>query len=126
MRVLLFTLALLLSGCATLVHGPSQSIRVESEPSGAHVEVDGRPAGKTPTTVNLKRDQEHRVRLYYAGEAAHTVTLQRSRNLWGSVSLFSMVIPGLVDLSTGAFYTLEPAQISPSLETSRPSRPNAP
>lgn len=118
---------LLLSGCATLIHGPSQSIRVESEPSGAQVEIDGRPVGETPTTVDLKRDQDHRVRLHHTGHEPHTVTLQRSRSLWATVNILNLVVPGvLVDLSTGAFYTLEPAPISPSLEESNPAGPNAP
>ena len=112
MRVLLLTAALLLGGCATLIHGPSQSIRVESEPSGAHVEVNGRPAGETPTTLTLKRDEDHTVRLYHAGDGPHTVTLQQRRNIWTTLNLLNLVVPGvLVDLSTGAFYRLKPKQI---------------
>lgn len=127
MRVFLLTSALLLSGCATLIHGSSQSIRVESEPSGAQVEVDGRPVGETPTTVDLKRDQDHNVRLYHTGHEPHTVTLQRGRSLWTTVNILNLVVPGvLIDLSTGAFYKLEPAPISPSLDESNSAGPNAP
>lgn len=127
MRVLLLTLPLFLGGCATLIHGSSQSVRVESEPEGAHVEVDGRPVGQTPTTVDLSRGKDHRVRLYHEGHEAHTVTLQQSRSLWASVNLLNLIIPGvLVDLSTGAFYSLDPEPVSPTLDEATPTTANSP
>ncbi len=119
MRMLLLTVAVFLGGCATLIQGSSESVRVESEPAGAQVEVDGRPVGETPTTVDLERDQDHRMRLHHAGHETHTVVLQKSRSLWASVNLLNLVIPGvLIDLSTGAFYSLEPDLINPSLDES--------
>jgi hypothetical protein len=127
MRVLLLTSALFLGGCATLIHGSSQSIRVESEPEGAQVEVDGRPVGRTPTTVDLSRDQDHRVRLHHSGYEAHTVTLQQGRSLWASVNLLNLIVPGmLVDLSTGAFYRLDPEPVSPTLDETTPTTANSP
>lgn len=127
MRVLLLTFALFLGGCATLIHGSSQSIRVESEPEGARVEVDGRPVGQTPMTVDLSRGQDHRVRLHHEGYEAHTVTLQQGRSLWASVNLLNLIVPGmLVDLSTGAFYSLGPEPISPSLDETTPAASDSP
>lgn len=115
--MLLLTFALFLGGCATLIHGSSERIRVESEPSGAQVEVDGRPVGETPTTVDLRRDQDHRVRLHRAGHEPQTVTLRRGRSFWAAANLLNFAAPGLlVDLSTGAFYSLKPDPISPTLD----------
>lgn len=126
MRTLLFLLSFLLGGCATLIHGSDQSIRVESEPSGARVEVDGRPVGETPTTIDLSRDQNHRVQLYHAGHEPHKTRLRQGRSLWVSVNVLNLAVPGmLVDLSTGAFHSLEPALISPTLEESGRSGPNS-
>lgn len=127
MRGLLLTFALFLGGCATLIHGSSQSIRVDSEPEGARVEVDGRPVGQTPTTVDLSRDEDHRVRLHHERHEAHTVTLQQGRSLWASVNLLNLILPGvLVDLSTGAFYSLDPDPISPTLEETTPTATDSP
>jgi hypothetical protein len=126
MRVLLLALSFLLGGCATLIHGADQSVRVESEPSGARVEVDGRPVGKTPTTVDLKRGQDHMVQLYHAGHEPYKAMLQQGRSLWVYVNVINLAVPGmLVDLSTGAFHSLEPSVISPTLEASGQSDPNA-
>lgn len=126
MRCSLLVLAVFLGGCATLIHGSTQSIQVESEPSGARVEVDGRPVGETPTTMDLRREEEHRVRIYYADQEPHKVTLRQGRSLWTAVNVLNLVVPGvLVDLSTGAFYSLEPDPISATFEKPTPSAPDS-
>ncbi|MGH8702767.1 MAG: SUMF1/EgtB/PvdO family nonheme iron enzyme [Burkholderiales bacterium] len=60
-------------------------LRVESEPAGASVAVDGRYAGTTPTTLALSPGREHRVTLSKLGygSASRTVRLERAeeRNL---------------------------------------------
>lgn len=127
MRVLLLAVSVLLGGCATLIHGSSESIRVESEPSGARVEVDGRPVGETPTTVELSRRQDHMVRLYHEGHVPHKVTLRQGRSLWAFVNVLNLIVPGmLVDLSTGAYYSLDPAPISPTLKEASTAGANPP
>lgn len=125
MRYLLLVSVFLLGGCATLIHGSSERVRVESEPDGAQVEVDGRPMGTTPTTLDLRRDQDHVVRVYHPEYAPHEVTLSQNRSLWTITNLLNLVVPGmLVDLSTGAFYTLEPDLISPTFDAP-PSDPDS-
>lgn len=122
----MLALAVVLGGCATLIHGSSQDVRVESEPSNARVEVDGRPVGETPTTVRLKRDREHRIRIYHTDHEPHTVTLQQGRSIWTAVNVLNLVVPGvLVDLSTGAFYKLDPDPISATFEGSNSSPPDS-
>ena len=46
---------LLASGCASMHHGRSQVVLVESEPPGARILVGGEPVGVTPNFVELKR-----------------------------------------------------------------------
>lgn len=126
MRFLLPVVVIVLGGCATLIHGSTQSVRVESEPSDARVEVDGRPVGQTPTTVRLERNQDHRVRIYREGYEPHTVTLRQGRSIWTAVNLLNLVVPGvLVDLSTGAFYSLNPDPIGATLNESSPAAPDS-
>ncbi len=44
------------------------SLTVESEPTGAEVQVDGRPAGRTPVTLtDLRVDERHRIDLSLPG-----------------------------------------------------------
>ena len=52
---LLLIALLLTSGCASMHHGRSQVVLVESEPPGAQILVGGEPAGVTPNFVELKR-----------------------------------------------------------------------
>ncbi len=46
---------LLANSCASMNHGRSQVVLVESEPPGARILVGGEPAGVTPNFVKLKR-----------------------------------------------------------------------
>ena len=52
---LLLIALLLTSGCASMHHGRSQVVLVESEPPGARILVGGEPAGVTPNFVRLQR-----------------------------------------------------------------------
>ncbi len=49
-------MAVLLSGCATLFTGTTQSVTIDSEPQGANIVVDGQLLGTTPARVRLNRD----------------------------------------------------------------------
>lgn len=72
-----FALALggsLLTGCSTLFHGPTQQVRIESDPPGAEATItpqtsqrgptfliEGDTTVRTPATVELRRDTFYRV-----------------------------------------------------------------
>ncbi len=104
-------------GCATLIHGSSQEIVVESTPSEAQVEVDGRPVGETPTTTVLKRNREYSISIYQEGYEPYHTTLRPGRSLWATVNLLNFFVPGLlVDASTGALYSLDPGTVAPELQ----------
>ena len=104
-------------GCATLIHGSSQEIEVDSTPSEARVEVDGRPVGATPTTAVLERNREYTVSLYREGYEPHHVTLRSGRSIWATVNILNFFVPGLlIDASTGALHSLDPGTVAPELE----------
>jgi hypothetical protein len=103
-------------GCATLIHGPSQEITVESTPAEAQVEVDGRAVGETPLTTVLKRNRTYSISIYHDGYERHRTTLRPGRSIWTAVNALNLFVPGLlVDASTGAFHALKPAAISAEL-----------
>ena len=52
---LILIAVLLANGCASMHHGRSQVVLVESEPPGARILVGGEPTGVTPNFVKLKR-----------------------------------------------------------------------
>jgi len=49
-------MALLLSSCATLFTGTTQSVTIDSQPQGANIVIDGQFIGTTPARVRLNRD----------------------------------------------------------------------
>lgn len=68
------------SGCSTLLHGPTQSVRIESTPPGAEVTItpqtsqrgptfliDGEQTVTTPATVELRRDTFYRLEFQKEG-----------------------------------------------------------
>lgn len=117
MRYLVLLASIGLVGCATLIHGADQGIDIQSEPSGAQVEIDGRPVGKTPTTASLPRDRSHTVRVLQEGYEPYRTTLRKERSLWLAVNIFNGLIPGLlIDASTGAFHSLDPDEINAELQ----------
>ncbi len=69
-----------LTGCATLVHGPSQDVLIDSNPSGAQVTIAAQLSERgpnfvdkekqvvtTPATVRLQRDNSYRVEVQLEG-----------------------------------------------------------
>lgn len=117
----LFSLCLM-TGCATLIHGSDQEVQITSDPSTAQVEVNGRPIGETPTSATLERNRSYTVKIYREGFETHTTTLRRGWSLWTSANLFNFLLPGLlIDASTGAFYSLQPGEISADLDSVRSS-----
>jgi hypothetical protein len=76
------------AGCATLVHGPRQTVTVTSDPSGAAVTVLSgatvkETPGVTPVKVRLpRRDANLRLRLEKPGCEPTEVQLKRSVSGW--------------------------------------------
>ena len=106
----------LLSGCASIVSGTRQEVRVNSAPSGATVKVDDSISGRTPTTLTLSARQSHKVRIELAGYKPYEVTLTQKLNGWLFGNIFFGGLIGIViDLSDGAAYALSPNNINANL-----------
>lgn len=115
-RCLLILASVGMMGCATLIHGSSQTVTVESTPPGAQVEVDGRSVGETPMTTVLERDREYALSIYHDGYERHRTTLRPGRSIWAAVNALNFFVPGLlVDASTGALHALEPSAVTAEL-----------
>ena len=74
------SLLALLSGCATLIHGEYQNVRIESDPPGAKATIspmlsargpnfldDKKQTVTTPATIRLRRDNTYRVEMEKSG-----------------------------------------------------------
>lgn len=105
-----------LGGCGTLATGagPTQNIRFSSYPDGATVSVDGNVVGKTPTSADLTRTNDHTVRFDLAGCPSHIVLLKHGPNL--SV-LNNFIFPGPPGFLVDAFSGAGKGELNPSVIT---------
>ncbi len=113
--------AALLSGCATVVSGPSQQVTFNSEPQEATVTVAGKALGKTPITANVSRDKNVAVTFEKEGYKTYTTQLSTTLNgwFWGNI-----VIGGLLGSTTdglsGAINEYSPNQYFVTLVPEKP------
>ena len=110
-------------GCATIIHGTTQSIGVSSTPTNAEVLVDGQSYGNAPVTVELKRKKNHMLRIELEGYEAYETTITRSASAWAFGNLvFGGVIGLAIDAISGGLYELAPDHIHPTLHAVRTSQ----
>ena len=98
MKALIPVLFPLLAGCATTLASDSETIRIDSEPPGETVAVDG-SRYTTPALVTLGRDTDHHVTF----PNGQTVYVRRTFQpcFLGSILLLSP-LGVIIDLVTGA------------------------
>lgn len=121
LNMLCFCVAVfLLTGCATMIHGPLQKFVVTADPKIAAVYVDGRHYGKTPIVIHMTRRKSHLLELKLDGYQTYQLTLKRKFDEWSFANIMTGGIPGLaIDLLTGSIYKLTPKDIYPTLQASR-------
>ena len=107
----------LLSGCATIMTGTTQTISINTTPSNANVWVDGIYVGASPISVNMKRDKSHIVRVELEGYQPCEMVLNKELNEWvfGNI-IFGHFIGLAVDAISGSIYKLTPEQANMRLE----------
>jgi len=94
---------LFLNSCATIINGTSQQINITSTPIDAKVTVDDHEVGKTPFIADLKRKDNHIVKIELEGYKTEVITLNG-------------IIGMAIDAVTGGMYKLEPKEINKALE----------
>jgi hypothetical protein len=126
---LLGGLAMLSSGCATIVHGGPRDVPVASTPPGATVTIydrDGQQVMKqtTPFTASLRpkyayfKGQQYRVVFEMPGYQPAEVQLHSSVSGWYFANILFGGVIGMVivDPNTGAMYNLMPNKIDQPLQ----------
>jgi len=111
--VLLLTAALVLSGCALIVHGKRQELTINTEPPGLTAIAAGKSC-ITPCTLKVSRKNE-RIKLIRADGTDLNCELNRTFNFWTVVvgNAWNYIFPGLIiDIVSGAAYTIEDVDIA--------------
>jgi len=102
--VLVFA-SFLTGGCATIMTGGghAQQVRLNSNPRGATVYVDGNKIGNAPIVAELTRGDDHLVKMEMEGFPTQTKFIKHGPNFWivGNV-LFGGAIGMVVDLASGS------------------------
>ncbi|HRD55221.1 MAG TPA: PEGA domain-containing protein [Parachlamydiaceae bacterium] len=107
---------ILLTSCATIMHGSRQTIGISSNPACARIFVDNTYYGNTPMMTKLTRKDNHMVRIELEGYYPYETILTRQLSGWvfGNI-VFGGVIGVAVDAITGGIYRLTPEQIEANL-----------
>lgn len=107
---------LVMTGCATVIHGTRQDVGISSTPPGAAVTIDNLQSGTTPVFAKLRRKENHVVRISLPGYQSTDFTLTSSVSgwVWGNVAIGGLI--GLaVDAISGGMYKLSPEELSAAL-----------
>ena len=110
-RTVMVGLVLLLSGCATIFKGGEQRIPFNSNPQGAEIIIDGVSYGTTPQVIRLEVQRSYDVTLRQGEQERSLVLRNRIGTQWVVLDVVGLLIPLLVDASTGDWYELTPGEI---------------
>jgi len=104
------------TGCASIVSGTRQEVRVNSSPSGGNIKVDGALAGTTPAVLELSSKESHKLTIELQGYKPYDIILVQKTNGWIFGNIFFGGLIGIaVDISDGAAYALSPNKIDAQL-----------
>jgi hypothetical protein len=78
------------TGCATVVRGDKQKMKIDTDPAAATINVDGKEY-TSPATIVLKRKEPHKVMVTHAGYQPIEFTLNSQ---WDGASLGNIILPG--------------------------------
>lgn len=110
--VALTAVTALLAGCATMVHGSFQDIKVFSEPAGALVRVNTMTT-TTPGILHLERKGNHTVVFEKEGFKPIEVHLDKTIDGWFFGNFFFGGLIGIViDFVNGSAYKLTPEEVN--------------
>jgi hypothetical protein len=120
----LLWLALMISGCATILDGSNQTVTINSQPNGAKILINGMQVGVTPLTTQVKRSKTTIIGAKKDGYQEQQVALQTKTNtyfwlniLFGGGGVFSSTTDyasdAMIEYSPNMYFiTLEPIQFS--------------
>lgn len=119
--VTLASVSMWFAGCATVVHGTTEKIHLNSAPAGAEVTIDNAQSLTTPADVDLTRSDPHTLVFSKAGyqEAHEALTTRGTGLVWGNL-LFVGVVGAIVDESDGASNELSSDDIEVTLVPASP------
>ena len=109
-------------GCASIMSGTTQHVKINSHPPGATVHVDDQDKDVlTPATLVLRRKDPHTLLLTLEGCEPKKIYIDQKMNpwVWGNI-LLGGLIGTIVDWCTGGCNSLTPAEINVTFKPQPP------
>lgn len=111
------SLTMLLSSCATIFKGSTDTVSFSSDPHGAKVYVNGQLMGTTPFQLDMKSNQTYTIEFRKEGFENRTVVLNNSVGAgWIVLDVLFGLVPIIVDAATGNWYSLDQSHVNAALE----------
>lgn len=109
-----------LSGCSTVTRGTTEALVIESEPSGAQVNLSNGMTGTTPTSFKVKRKNDLIVTVSKPGyETAKINITPQVAGAGGAAMAGNVLVGGIIgiaiDASSGATKELKPNPVKVTL-----------
>jgi PEGA domain len=116
MALAIAALAVLGTGCATIVSGKTQTVTIDSNVKDAEIVVEGTVLGTTPYNGPIKRGKDTTILLRKAGYEKKTFTLNTEVEpvFWGNI-ICGGFFGSTTDYATGSMYKYAPATINVDL-----------
>jgi PEGA domain len=125
-RLSILVLAMVSSGCATILDGSSQPVNFNSSPNGVRIYVNGMEVGTTPLNMLMKRSKTTMILAKKNGYEDQSLVLQTKVNayFWGNIlaggflgSKTDEVFGAMIEYSPTMYYiTLNPIPLLQSNE----------
>ena len=115
--LLVASISLIVTGCATLFAPQKQKVFTSSDPKGAEIFVNGVRMGTTPFTLDLKANQEYMVE--FKKDGFKTVGQKINTKVgagWVILDVLGGIVPVIIDAATGSWKKLDQDNLNAYLE----------
>ena len=113
-NILVVAVFILVTGCASVISGTKQKMTFKSDPEGAIVLVDGLEKGKTPLTIELRKDEYKNITFKKKGYEEKVIPLQTRMDPVAWLNIIWDL--STTDALTGALYEYQPSAHYVTLE----------
>ena len=128
--------AALLTGCASIISGPTQNVTITSDPVEAEVTITNKAGvvihkGMTPQVIELKKSrgyfkgETYKLQVSKEGYVPQETTIDSYPNGWyigGNLIFGGLIGYIIVDPLTGSMFTLTPDQVNAKLAKEEKSK----
>ena len=115
--VLIISLFLLTSSCASILKGTSNKVDFNSKPQGAKIYVNGNYMGDTPIRLKLESKRTYNIEFRKEGYKTKTFNITNQVGAgWIILDILMGLVPVIVDAATGAWYELDQKNVRAILE----------